>query len=245
MAIRVTVWNEFVHEKTEERVQKVYPEGIHMALKQMLECDDVIVRTATLDDPDCGITEEVLQNTDVLIWWGHMRHHLVPDAVAELVQTHVLSGMGLIVLHSGHKSKPFMRLMGTTCSLRWNEIGERERIWVIDPAHPIAKGLPAYFELEHEEMYGEHFDVPMPDEHIFTGWFQSGEVFRSGCVWRRGYGKVFYFQPGHETYPTYYTNESVLTVIRNALRYVKRPEGLNPRLDCPHVKAIEDIQPQG
>ena len=165
----------------------------------------------------------------------------MPDEVAKRVQMHVLSGMGLIVLHSGHKSKPFMRLMGTTCSLTWNEVGERERVFVIDPAHPIAKGLPAYFEVKHEEMYGEHFDVPTPDELVLSAWFQSGQIFRCGCVWRRGYGKVFYFQPGHETYPTYNENEYVRTVIRNAVRYVARPAGLNPRLDCPHVGELERV----
>ena len=239
--IRVTVWNEFYHEKTDPRAAAAYPDGLHMALKRMLECEDVTVRTATLDDPECGLTEEVLADTDVLVWWGHVRHKLVPDEVAERVQMHVLSGMGLIVLHSGHKSKPFMRLMGTTCSLTWNEIGERERIFVIDPAHPIAKGLPTYFEVQHEEMYGEHFDVPAPDELVLSAWFQSGQIFRCGCVWRRGYGKVFYFQPGHETYPTYSENEYVRTVIRNAVRYVARPAGLNPRLDCPHVGELERV----
>ena len=134
--IRVTVWNEFYHEKNDPRTAAVYPDGLHMAIKRMLECEDVTVRTATLDDPECGLTEEVLADTDVLVWWGHVRHHLVPDEVAKRVQMHVLSGMGLIVLHSGHKSKPFMRLMGTTCSLTWNEVGERERVFVIDPAHP-------------------------------------------------------------------------------------------------------------
>lgn len=239
--IRVTVWNEFYHEKNDPRTAAVYPDGLHMAIKHMLECEDVTVRTATLDDPECGLTEEVLADTDVLVWWGHVRHHLVPDEVAKRVQMHVLSGMGLIVLHSGHKSKPFMRLMGTTCSLTWNEVGERERVFVIDPAHPIAKGLPAYFEVKHEEMYGEHFDVPTPDELVLSAWFQSGQIFRCGCVWRRGYGKVFYFQPGHETYPTYNENEYVRTVIRNAVRYVARPAGLNPRLDCPHVGELERV----
>ena len=239
--IRVTVWNEFYHEKNDPRTAAVYPDGLHMAIKRMLECEDVAVRTATLDDPECGLTEEVLADTDVLVWWGHVRHQLVPDEVAKRVQLHVLSGMGLIVLHSGHKSKPFMRLMGTTCSLTWNEVGERERIFVIDPTHPIAKGLPAYFEVKHEEMYGEHFDVPTPDELVLSAWFQSGQIFRCGCVWRRGYGKVFYFQPGHETYPTYNENEYVRTVIRNAVRYVARPAGLNPRLDCPHVGELERV----
>ena len=241
MAIHVTVWNEFYHENIQERVRAAYPRGIHVALKEMLECEDVQVRTATLPEPECGLTEEVLNDTDVLIWWGHAKHRDVPDEIAARVQEHVLRGMGLIVLHSGHKSKPFMRLMGTTCNLSWNEVGERERIFVIDPVHPIAKGLPPYFELTHEEMYGEHFDVPTPDELVLSAWFQSGQIFRCGCVWRRGYGKVFYFQPGHETYPTYSTNEGVQAVIRNAVRYVARPAGLQVREGCPHVGELEPV----
>lgn len=239
--IRVTVWNEFVHEREEERVRRVYPEGIHMALKELLEDENTQVRTATLQDPECGLTEEVLAQTDVLVWWGHMRHGQVPDEIAARVQRHVLEGMGLVVLHSGHKSKPFMRLMGTTCNLNWNEVGERERIFVIDPVHPIAQGLPPYFEVEHEEMYGEHFDIPTPDELVLSAWFQSGQIFRCGCAWRRGYGRVFYFQPGHETYPTYVTNECVRTVIRNAVRYVARPQGLTLREGCPHVGELERV----
>ena len=227
--IRVTVWNEFYHEKNDPRTAAVYPDGLHMAIKRMLECENVTVRTATLDDPECGLTEEVLADTDVLVWWGHVRHHLVPDEVAKRVQMHVLSGMGLIVLHSGHKSKPFMRLMGTTCSLTWNEVGERERVFVIDPAHPIAKGLPAYFEVKHEEMYGEPFAIPAPDELVFISWFRGGEVMRSGCTFKRGFGKLFYFRPGHETLPTYH-NEQVRRVILNALEYLKpvRPVATAP-----------------
>ena len=241
MAIHVTVWNEFYHENIQERVRAAYPRGIHVALKEMLECEDVQVRTATLPEPECGLTAAALNDTDVLIWWGHAKHRDVPDEIAARVQEHVLRGMGLIVLHSGHKSKPFMRLMGTTCNLNWNEIGERERIFVIDPAHPIAQGLPPYFELAHEEMYGEHFDIPTPDELVLSAWFQSGQIFRCGCVWRRGYGKVFYFQPGHETYPTYSTNEGVQAVIRNAVRYVARPAGLQVREGCPHVGELEPV----
>lgn len=241
MPIKVTVWNEFHHEQTNEKVRAVYPEGIHMALKEMLECDDVSVRTATLYDKNCGLSEDILNDTDVLLWWGHVRHALVPDSIAEMVQRHVLRGMGLIVLHSGHNSKPFKRLMGTSCSLRWHEVGERARLFTIDPAHPIAKGLPAYFEIPHEEMYGEYFGVPTPDAHVFTTWYQSGEVFRSGLVWQRELGKVFYFQPGHETYPTYKENEFVRTVIRNAVRYVARPQGITPREGCLHVPELERV----
>jgi trehalose utilization protein len=118
------------------------------------------VTTATLQEPDHGLTEERLAKTDVLTWWGHMAHGLVEDRIAERVQKRVLEGMGLIVLHSGHYSKVFKRLMGTTCSLTWREADERERLWVCNPGHPIARGIDRYFELPQEEMYGEPFGVP-------------------------------------------------------------------------------------
>ena len=242
MAIRVTVWNEFAHEKTEDRVKAVYPDGIHMALKRMLECDDVIVRTATLDDEECGLTQEVVDNTDVMIWWGHMRHHLVPDEVVERVYWRVMNGMGLICLHSAHNSKIFKRLMGTTCSLRWHEVGEYERIAVIDPAHPICQGVPLHFVINQEEMYGERFDIPTPDELLMLGWFPTGEVFRSGCVWRRGHGKVFYFQPGHETFPNYIDNENITTIIRNAVRYVAPAQNMQIRTDCIKADPLEPYE---
>lgn len=244
MPIQVTVWNEFRHEKTDEAVRAIYPDGLHAVIRDMLVCEDIRVRTATLDDPDCGLTEDVLCDTDVLVWWGHIAHHLVPDEVALRVQRHVLQGMGLVALHSAHDSKPFHLLMGASCSLRWHEVAERERVFVIEPSHPIARGLPPYFEIAHEEMYGERFDIPAPDTLVFLSWFQTGEVFRSGCLWNRGYGKVFYFQPGHETYSTYRDNQYVRAVIRNAVRYVARPEGMDVRLHCPHVPPLEDIAGQ-
>lgn len=237
MSIRVTVWNEGRHEKSSEAIRKVYPEGIHGAIADFLSRDEEIeVRTATLDDPDNGLPEGSLENTDVLIWWGHMAHDDVPDALAERVQQAVLKGMGLIVLHSGHKSKPFMRLMGTSCSLRWRD-DDRERLWCASPAHPIAAGLPEHFELPREEMYGEHFDIPNPDEVVFLGWFAGGEVFRSGVTFHRGYGKIFYFQPGHEEYPTF-LDKNIQKVITNAVKWaapVKRIDSL----DCPNTKALE------
>lgn len=241
MAIRVTVWNEFIHEKNDDRTRAVYPEGLHNALKELLSCDDVIVQTATLEQPECGLTEDVLSQTDVMLWWGHMRHELVPDAVAERVVRRVLAGMGFIALHSAHFSKPFRMLMGTSCALRWHEVGERERVFVISPTHPICRGLPPYFELEHEEMYGERFDIPTPDELLLISWFQTGEVFRSGCLWQRGRGKVFYFQPGHETYPTYKENEHVRAVIRNAVRYVAPRGGVGEMQQAIHAPLLEEI----
>lgn len=229
--IKVTVWNEYRHEKSDEDVKAVYPDGIHNCIKGFLESDEIKVRTATLDEPECGLTEEVIKDTDVLIWWGHMAHHEVPDEIAVRVQQAVLKGMGLIVLHSGHHSKPFRLLMGTTCDLTWRD-GDRERVWCTNPTHPIAAGIPESFELENEEMYGEHFSIPKPDDVVFTGWFAGGEVFRSGCTFIRDHGKVFYFQPGHEEYPTY-KNEYVQRIIKNAVEWAK-PTVRRDELFCPN-----------
>lgn len=218
MTIRVTIWNEFRHERNIPEVANLYPEGIHGAIAAGIKNNDFEVSTATLDEAEHGLTEDRLEQTDVLLWWGHKAHHLVDDAIVEKVQARVLQGMGLIVLHSGHMSKIFRKLMGTTCKLKWREIGEKERLWVVNPAHPIAEGIGEYFDLEHEEMYGEHFDIPAPDELIFVSWFQGGEVFRSGCTFYRGRGRIFYFRPGHETYPTYY-DQNVLKVMVNGIKW--------------------------
>lgn len=233
--IRVTVWNEYKHEVQDENIGKIYPKGIHGAIADFLgKEDDIEVRCATLADPDCGLTQEVLDNTDVLIWWGHMAHDQVPDEVVDRVQDAVLKGMGMIFLHSAHHSKPFKRLMGTTCNLCWREDGDMERVWVVDPGHPITQGLGKYFELEHEEMYGEPFGVPEPQKVLLLGWYEGGEAFRSGCCYVRGNGKIFYFQPGHEAYPTYY-NKDVQTVIKNAVRWAV-PVNRAGKLECPCVK---------
>jgi len=218
--IKVTVWNEFRHEKhTDHPASEIYPDGMHAVIAEYLGTqEDMVIRTATLDEPEHGLTDEVLANTDVLLWWGHMAHHEVSDEVVAKVHQRVLDGMGLIPLHSAHMSKIFMKLMGTTCMLRWREADEKERLWVIDMAHPITDGIGEYFELPKEEMYGERFDVPQPDELVLISWFKGGEVFRSGCCWHRGRGKVFYFRPGHESYPTY-KDANVMKVIENAVRW--------------------------
>ena len=233
---RVLIWNEFAHEKTEEAVKKLYPNGIHSAVAEFLKSDDLEIKTATLDDPDCGLTREVLDNTDVLIWWGHMKHNDVPDEIAMRVRDAVLEGMGMVFLHSAHHSKPFKFLLGTSCNLSWREDGDLERVWVCKPSHPIAQGLGRYFEIEHEETYAEPFDIPNPDELVFMGWYEGGELFRSGCCYNRGNGKIFYFQPGHESYPTFY-NKDVQTVIKNAVRYVT--PSYRAKLECPRVEKIK------
>ena len=224
---RVTVWNEYRQERSDPKVGAVYPDGIHAAVADGLREAGFDVRTATLDEPGQGLTDEILGATDVLTWWGHAAHADVEDALVDRIQRRVLDGMGLLVLHSGHHSKIFRRLMGTTCDLKWREAGERERIWVVDPSHPIAEGLGDSFLLEHEEMYGEPFDIPAPDRLVLVGWFQGGEVFRSGCCYRRGRGRVFYFQPGHETHPTYF-HPDVRRVLGNAARWAAQPAGGAP-----------------
>jgi len=216
--LKVTVWNENRHERQNPAVREVYPEGIHGAIASFLNEAGFEAGTATLDEPEHGLTDEALDRTDVLIWWGHLAHGEVRDEIVRKVQQRVLNGMGLIVLHSGHFSKIFKALMGTSCDLKWREADERERLWVVSPGHPIAEGIGDYIELEKEEMYGEHFDIPAPDELIFASWFEGGEVFRSGCAYARGNGKVFYFRPGHETYPTYH-HPDIRRVIANAVRW--------------------------
>jgi trehalose utilization protein len=213
---RVTVWNEYQHEVKDPQVAEIYPNGIHGAIAQHLQASGLTVQTATLEEPEHGLTDTVLSQTDVLIWWGHIAHEQVQDEIVKQVQQRVESGMGLIVLHSGHYSKIFKRLMGTECSLRWRNVGEKERLWVVDPAHPITAGIDEYFEIPAAEMYGEPFAIPNPDALVFISWFEGGEVFRSGCCFQRGHGKIFYFRPGDQAYPIYYQPE-VLRVITNAV----------------------------
>ncbi len=245
---QVTVWGENVHEQTNEVVQSVYPDGMHNVIAGALSQDpEIETRTATLDqDDEHGLSEEVLDKTDVLTWWGHAAHRKVRDEVVARIQNRVLEGMGLIVLHSGHYSKIFKRLMGTTCSLNWREAGEKERLWVCNPGHPIVQGLGEYIELPQTEMYGEPFSIPVPDEQIFISWFEGGEVFRSGVTYSRGNGKVFYFRPGHETYPIYY-DENVQLVLRNAVKWAQ-PAGsrwVDRLKNVPPDQAPEPITKQG
>ena len=219
-APRITIWNEFRHEKLNNVVRKIYPDGIHEAIAQPLRGRELMVETTTLDDDDQGLSESILANTDVLFWWAHMAHDEVDDSVVDRVHERVLAGMGLVALHSAHHSKIFKRLMGTSCSLRWRESNDTERIWVVKPGHQIAAGLDPFFEIPETEMYGEHFDIPVPDELVFISWFEGGEVFRSGCCFHRGQGKIFYFRPGHETLPVYH-NTDVQRVLYNATFWAK------------------------
>lgn len=244
--ISVIVWNEFLHERESAAVRAIYPDGLHAVIAEALRTTPALnagalpldVGTATLGEPEHGLGEERLAGCDVLVWWGHKAHGQVADAVVERVQRRVLEGMGLIVLHSGHFSKIFRRLLGTHCSLKWREADEKERLWVIEPSHPIAAGLPEYFELPFEEMYGERFDIPAPDETVFISWFEGGEVFRSGLCWQRGHGRLFYFRPGHEAYPTYHDTH-IQRVLANAVQWAA------PRVNivdsCPMSPPLETL----
>lgn len=241
--IYVTIWNEFRHEKIDDEIKKVYPNGIHNAIGDYLKgVGDFEVKTATLDEEEHGLTEEVLNQTDVLFWWGHMSHHEVEDEIVDRVYDRVLNGMGLIVLHSGHHAKIFKKLMGTTCNLKWREVGEKERLWVVEPGHMIAEGIGEYIELPHEEMYGEIFEIPQPDELVFISWFEGGEVCRSGCCYKRGRGKIFYFRPGHESYPTYY-NPDIQKVLANSARWAAPVQrGFERIAIAPNVEPLEEIK---
>ena len=224
-AIRVLVWNEHRHERTSPEVAAIYPIGIHGTLTEALRAPDLEVRSGTLDDADQGLTD--LDWADVLVWWGHIAHDELSDGNVDRIQARVLGGMGFVGLHSAHYSRPFRRLMGTTCSLKWREADDRERLWVVAPDHPIAAGLDQFIELEHEEMYGEFFDIPAPDATIFVSWFSGGEVFRSGVTYVRGRGRIFYFRPGHETYPTYH-DPRIQRVIANGVRWAAPTAGPAP-----------------
>jgi trehalose utilization protein len=232
--LKVLVWGENRHEQLEEHVRKIYPDGMHGTIRAGIEehlGEAASVRIATLDEPEHGLTEEVLAGTDVLTWWGHAAHAEVDDVVVERVHRRVLEGMGLVVLHSGHWSKPFVKLMGTTCTLRWRSEHDRELVWTVNPTHPIARGVPSPIVIPEQEMYGEYFDIPTPDELIFISSFTGGEVFRSGCTFRRGNGKIFYFSPGDQDFPVYH-HPDIRRVIANGVEWVApaRPEPSLPTL---------------
>lgn len=241
--LKVTIWNENIHEQKDNAVgayiRSIYPKGIHSYLAQVLAADDLDITPVSLDMPEQGLPDELLNNTDVLLWWGHCAHDKVADALVDKIQKRVLAGMGLIVMHSGHLSKIFRRMMGTVCRLRWREVGEKERLWVVAPSHPIAKGLPETFVIPHQEMYGEPFDIPDDGKIIFMSWFEGGNVFRSGVAFQRDRGKVFYFSPGHETYPVYH-DVNVQKVLANAIRW-SAPEEIVPDRVTPQPEPLEKI----
>ena len=238
--IRVTVWNEYLDEQKVEAVASVYPDGLHTAIADFLNKEsDISAGVSIITDPEQGLTEQILDNTDVLVWWGHCHHGEVQDQFVKRVVERVQRGMGMVFLHSSHASKPFKRLVGTSGYLGWREAREKSRVWTVTPSHPIAQGIPVQFLLEHEEMYSEPFGVPEPETTVFISWFEGGNVFRSGLAYQREYGKIFYFQPGHETFPTFY-HPMVQKIIINAIKWVKPAMRVESR-DCPWLEALEKI----
>ena len=233
--IKIRIYNENYHEQIYPEIAKVYPEGIHGCLKNFLkEEKDFSVSTCTFDDKNHGLSKEILQDTDILIFWSHAKQDEFSNEVAENIHQAVLGGMGFIGLHSAHFSKPMKKCLGTSMSLKWQH-NQSEKLWCINPLHPIASKIPEMIELPREEMYGEFFDIPKPDDIIFAGWFSGGQIFRSGCTWTRGKGKIFYFQPGHEEYPIYY-DKNIQQIIKNAVRWCYNENRDNKILDCIEVK---------
>lgn len=219
--INVVVWNEFRHEKKSEKVAAIYPNGLHAVIKEFLDKDEELeVSLAALDDEACGLPDERLENVDVLVWWGHMAHGDVPDELVKKIQARVYEGkMGFVALHSAHHSKPFKAIVGTNGNLTWGR-NQKEIIWNMMPSHEICEGIPDHFTLESEELYSEPFYIPQPDALIFGGWFEDGNIMRSGACFNRGAGKLFYFQPGHETCRSFF-NPHVQRVIRNAIHWAR------------------------
>lgn len=247
--MNITVFNENIDElgldpkradKTAALLE-VHPNGIHNTLKDLFdEMDDVNVRTATQDQEECGLSKEVLDNTDVLVFWAHRGHDDFPDEIAENIHQRVISGMGLILLHSAHHSKVLKRTLGTSGDLRWRD-DTYCRIFCVNPTHPISEGIPENFELGIEECYGECFDIPKPDDVVFLSWYDIGEVLRSGCTWTRGYGKIFYFQPGHESNLSY-KHPYVRQILKNAVNWVK-PIKYKTTFGAPHINVtFEEIR---
>ena len=242
--LKVAVWNEFIHEREDnavgEFIRNIYPRGIHGYLAQTLGADDVEITPVSLDMPEQGLPDELLNSLDVLVWWGHCAHDKVADILVDKIQKRILGGMGLIVLHSGHYSKIFRRLMGTACRLRWREAGEKERVWVVAQEHPIARGVPETFVIPHQEMYGEPFDIPDDGKIIFMSWFEGGNVFRSGVAFTRDRGRIFYFSPGHETYAVYH-DSNVQKILANAIRWCA-PEKMFADRTTPMPDPVEEIK---
>ena len=242
--INVVIWNEFRHEKTKEEVKALYPDGIHAFIKGFLDTnEDMDITLAALDDPDQGLPDELLDKTDVLIWWGHMAHKEVDDELVAKIQRRVYLGqMGFVALHSAHHSKPFRAIVGTNGNLSWGR-NQKEIMWNLMPQHPIAQGIPDHFTLSEEELYCEPFYIPQPDALVFGAWYEDGYIFRAGACFLRGAGKVFYFQPGHETCPSFY-NEYVQKIIANGIRWAApAPEMYEIPDRCPHIltKATDEF----
>ncbi|MFH1372026.1 MAG: ThuA domain-containing protein [Planctomycetota bacterium] len=214
----VVVWSEGTAPKN------VYPNDICGAIAEGLkELKDWDVVEARLSDPNQGLPDELLNRADVLIWWGHKKHNQVRDGLVDKIVSRVKDeGMGFISLHSSHFARPNIKLMGTPCS--WKEyLGDSNtlKITVKDPNHPIARGVED-FTIYHDERYSEPYAVPQPLAVVFEGTYTldngGTDTSRQGLTWEIGKGRVFYFQPGHETNPVFF-DPNIRRIISNAVEW--------------------------
>lgn len=221
--MNITIFNEYHPNEHTGKAEKNYPGGIHIALKSIFESQEYDVVTATQEQACNGLTDEILDNTDVLLWWSKNWDNELLNSVADKVVSRIREGMGAVFLHSAKNSKPFLRLTGTTSAtapVSWKEPGESERLFVVSPAHPIAEGIPSGYVIPNEEPYCEYFDIPKPDDIVFLGGFGNGMCIRAGVTFTRGAGKIFFFQPGHDSFPVY--NDKVIRrIILNAVNWAK------------------------
>ena len=235
-----------------DEARRIYPDDLHAALAAGLVDElgpEAKVRIATLDDEDQGLSDAVLADTDVLVWWSHVKHHMIGEATVERLWRRIVhDGMGLVMLHAGTGSKIFKRLMGTSCGLGYlRQSDDWEAVWTISPNHPIVQGIPQVFVIPTEEVYCEYFDIPVPDEVVLVSTFRGGEVFRSGCCFRRGNGRIFYFRPGHESHPTYH-HPQVKRVLANAVTWAAQTPGGGADLwtiDADKATMLAHIVPEG
>ena len=215
---RVVVWSEGTAPKN------VYPQDINAAIAEglkPLKGWDIV--TASINDPDQGLPEDMLNSASVLIWWGHQKHGAVSDALVDRIVKRVRDGgMGFIATHSAHYSKPLKAILGTPCGWKYYiDDGARVDLVVKAPSHPIALGVKN-FTLPHTERYGDPFEVPTPETVVFDGIYTlpngAAENAQQGMVWTVGKGRVFYFQPGHESYPIYFQDE-IRHIFRNGVQW--------------------------
>ncbi len=215
--LRVRVWCEGTAPRA------VYPQDIDGAVAAHLgKSPGVKVERARLTDPSAGLADAALDATDVLIWWGHIRHDAVPDDRAQAVIRRVRAGkLGLVALHSSCASKPFKGLMGMSCEPGgWREDGRPEHVKIAAPDHPIARGV-APFTIPRSDMFAEPFDVPAPETVVLVSSWDRGETLRSGLTWSVDKGRVAFLRTGHDAFPVLF-HPAVRQLLANASQWVGR-----------------------
>ena len=271
--VRVVVWDE------QQPAQKeVYTNFLGNQIASYLRTlPDLSVTSVNLNDPDQGLSDAIITNCDVLVWWSHVKNKQVStNKAAEIVGRIQQGKLSLITLHSALTSWPFIQAMnertredalrtvptGTPmefitpaaykdpkpgdpitpriemtnapdgsalarvylpiCEItEWHEAGLPSHVTTLLPEHPIARGIALHFDISKTETYVEPFHVPKPDAVIFQEKWDGYPEFRSGMLWSVGRGRVFYFRPGHETFPVY-LEPIPLRIIGNAVEWLGR-----------------------